>query len=109
MNGNQESHLFASTVERSLEMTRKKKENSAPHIVFSNPGEQLLRRKGKNLMPAQHRAERNYQICLRIVCALRADGLLMPRELATVKRRLLKKYDSIIGTLYEETENDEKE
>ena len=89
-------------------MTRKKKENSAPHIVFNNLGEQLLKRKGKNLTSAQHRAEWNFQICLRIVYVLHADGLLTVKELAAVKKHLLKKYDSIIGILYEETEDKDK-
>lgn len=89
-------------------MRKVKKENSARRIVSGNHEEINSLRKGKNLTPAQHRAEQNCQICLRIVCALRADGFLTAKELAAVKKRLLKKYDSIIGTLYEETEDDEK-
>ncbi len=85
-----------------------KKENFARRIVFGNQEEITLKRKGKNLTPAQHRAERNYQICLRIVCALHANGLLSVKELVAVKRHLLKKYDSIIGKFYEETKGGDK-
>ena len=89
-------------------MRKAKKENSVRRIVSGNHEEITSLKKGRNLMPAQHRAERNCQICLRIVCALHADGLLTVKELAAVKKHLLKKYDSIIGTLYEETEDGDK-
>lgn len=50
----------------------------------------------------KHLAERNYRICLQIVSALIADGLLTKREAVRVRKRLKKMYDPIIGNLTED-------
>ena len=57
---------------------------------------------GKNLKRTQYLAERHYRVCLQIVSALLADGLLTEKEAVRVRKRLKKMYDPVIGALTED-------
>lgn len=52
-----------------------------------------MKPRGKNLKRMQFLAERHYRICLQVVSALLADGLLTEKEAVRVRKRLKKMYD----------------
>lgn len=54
----------------------------------------------RGLSPANN-AERNFRICLRIVNALLANGLLTEKEAVRVRNKLIKICKSVTGFLYD--------
>ena len=61
-----------------------------------------MKPRGKNLKRMQFLAERHYRICLQVVSALLADGLLTEKEAVRVRKRLKKMYDPTVGALTED-------
>ena len=61
-----------------------------------------MKPRGKNLKRTQYLAERHYRICLQVVSALLADGLLTEREAVRVRKRLKKMYEPVVGALTED-------
>ena len=61
-----------------------------------------MKPRGKNLKRTQYLAERHYRICLQVVSALLADGLLMEREAVRVRKGLKKMYEPVVGALTED-------
>ena len=61
-----------------------------------------MKPRGKNLKRMQFLAERHYRICLQVVSALLADGLLTEKEAVRVRKRLKKMYDPAVGALTED-------
>lgn len=61
-----------------------------------------MKPRGKSLKRTQYLAERHYRICLQVVSALLADGLLTEREAVHVRKRLKKMYEPVVGALTED-------
>ena len=79
--------------------------NTVRRAVRQMPKRKQAHLQGRNLSQKQHRAERDFRICLHIANALRANGLLTDTELVRVRKRLIKKYDPVIGGLLDRVVN----
>ena len=80
----------------------KRTQNTARLNVTVKRVREPMKPRGKSLKRTQYLAERHYRICLQVVSALLADGLLMEREAVRVRKRLKKMYEPVVGALTED-------
>ena len=80
----------------------KRTQNTARSNVTVKRVREPTKPRGKNLKRTQYLAERHYRICLQVVSALLADGLLTEKEAVRVRKRLKKMYDPAVGALTED-------
>ena len=80
----------------------KRTQNTALSNVTVKLLREHMKHRGKSLKRTQYLAERHYRICLQVVSALLADGLLMEREAVRVRKRLKKMYEPVVGALTED-------
>lgn len=85
------------TVKRSLHFMGMRKGHTAAERVTRKLDKKRGRTNRQKPSAKNFLAERNYRICLQVVSALIANGLLTKREAVRVRKRLKKKYDPIIG------------
>lgn len=81
----------------------KRTQNTVRSNVTVKRVREPMKPRGKNLKRTQYLAERHYRVCLQVVSALLADGLLTEREAVRVRKRLKKMYEPVVGTLTEDT------
>ena len=80
----------------------KRTQNTARSTVTVKRVREPMKPRGKSLKRTQYLAERHYRICLQVVSALLADGLLTEREAVHVRKRLKKMYEPVVGALTED-------
>lgn len=77
----------------------KKRENTARQVVPQKAETKAVRKHGRNLSRKQIRAEQSFRVCLQIAGVLLVNGLLTEKEAVRVRKRLIKLYDPVVGSL----------